>query len=125
MLRRKDEALTVDQLLLIGDIAEEDWSKSNSEEEKKELDSTIAFSKIDFCMSFQGEEVPLIVIEGLNMIWKETWNHRIPHIMMTLKGIFRGGDNLRWYCVPLTDQTKSGIPTRRWISCILYRRCEL
>ena len=26
----QDKALTVDQLLLIGDIAEEEWSKSNS-----------------------------------------------------------------------------------------------
>ena len=35
VVRRQDEALTVDQLLLIAEIAEEDWSKSNSEEEKK------------------------------------------------------------------------------------------
>ena len=32
VVRRQDEALTVYQHLLIGDIAEEDWSKSNSEE---------------------------------------------------------------------------------------------
>ena len=32
VVRSQDEALTVDQLLLIGYIAEEDWSKSNSEE---------------------------------------------------------------------------------------------
>ena len=41
VVRMQDEALTVDQPLLIGDIAEEDWSKSNSEEEKKELELTI------------------------------------------------------------------------------------
>ena len=35
---RQYKALTVDQLLLVGDIVEEDWSKSNSEEEKEELD---------------------------------------------------------------------------------------
>ena len=43
VMRRQYEALTVDQLLLIGDIAEEDLSKSNSYEENKELESTIAF----------------------------------------------------------------------------------
>ena len=32
MVRRQDEAMTVDQLLLIGEISEDDWSKSNSEE---------------------------------------------------------------------------------------------
>ena len=32
VVRMQDKELTVDQPLLIGDIAEEDWSKSNSEE---------------------------------------------------------------------------------------------
>ena len=90
MVRRQDEALTVDQILLIAEIAEEDWSKSNSEEEKKELESTIEFSKISFFVSFQGEEVPPIVIEGLHMFWKETRNHRIPHMMMKFTGRFKG-----------------------------------
>ena len=48
---RKDEALTVNKILLIGEIAEEDWSKSNSEEEKKELELAISFTKIAFCVS--------------------------------------------------------------------------
>ena len=51
MVRRQDEALTVDQLLLIGNIYEKDWVKSNSEEERKELESTIVFSTIEFCVS--------------------------------------------------------------------------
>ena len=59
------------------------------------------------------------------MIWKENQNHHIPHMMMTFKEIFKGKNNLRWHCVPLADQTKSGIPTRRWISWMLYRRFEL
>ena len=40
-MRRKVDALTVYQLLFIGDIAEEYWPKSNSEEEKKEFELTI------------------------------------------------------------------------------------
>ena len=67
----------------------------------------------------------MIVIEGLEMFWKETRNDRIPHMMMTLKGRFKRENNLRCHCVPLADQTNSGIPTRRWIIRILYRRCEL
>ena len=36
----------------------------------------------------------MIVIKGLNMFWKVTWNHRIPHMIMTLKGRFKGENNL-------------------------------
>ena len=70
VVRSQDEALTVYQLLSIGEIAKEDWSKSISEKEKKELESTIAFATIASFVSFKGGEVPLIVIEGMNMLWK-------------------------------------------------------
>ena len=48
VVRRQDEALKVDKLLLIGEISEEGWSKSNYEEEKKELESKIEFATIAF-----------------------------------------------------------------------------
>ena len=90
VVRSHDEALAVDKLLLIGEISEEDWSKSNSEEENKELELTIVFATISFSCLYKGGGGPLILIEGLNVFWKETQNHRIPHMMMTLKGIFKG-----------------------------------
>ena len=52
------------------------------------------FSIIDFCVSLQGEEVTLIVIEGLNMFWKDTQNHLTPHMMMSPKEIFKGEKKL-------------------------------
>ena len=100
---RQDEALTIDQILLISDISENDWLNSNSEKEKKELNSEIEFSKIAFCVSTQGDKVPLILIKGLNMFWRETWNHRTPYMMMTTKGRFNGEKNLRCNCVLLAD----------------------
>ena len=123
--RSQYEAMTLYQILLIGEIFEEDWSKSIYGEEKKELESTIAFATITFCVSLQGKEFSLTVIEGLKMFWKETRNHCRPHMMMTLKVRFKGEKNLRRRCVPLADQTKSAIPTRRWTSRILYRQFEL
>ena len=54
VVRSHDEALAVDKLLLIGEISEEDWSKSNSEEENKELELTIAFATIAFFVYLRG-----------------------------------------------------------------------
>ena len=48
VLRSQYEALTVDQLLLIEDIAEKDWVKSNYEDKKKGLESRIEFATIAF-----------------------------------------------------------------------------
>ena len=59
------------------------------------------------------------------MFWKETQNHPIPQMMMTLKEIFRGENNLWWNCIPLAYQTKSWIPKRRRISQILCHLCRM
>ena len=53
------------------------------------------------------------------MFLKGTQNHRIPHIMMNLKGIFKGKIIFGGF-FSLADKTKGGIPTRRWISQMLY-----
>ena len=110
---------------MIDDIAEKDRVKSNSEDKKKELELKIEFDTIAFFVYLRGEEAPLIVIEGLNMFWKDTQNNRIHYMMMTLKGRFKVENNLRLNCVLLEDQTKSRIPKIRWLSRIIYRRCEL
>ena len=66
--------------------------------------------------------MPLTVIEGLLTFWEETKKHKHPHMMVTQKGNFKWKHNLRWHCVPLADQTKSNIPTWRWVSRLLHRR---
>ena len=45
--------------------------------------------------------------------------------MLNLKGLFKGEHNMRWHMVPIADEGKSGIPTRRWITRLLYRRVKL
>ena len=59
------------------------------------------------------------------MFLKYAQNHSIPHMMITLKGRFKGKNNPWWNCVPLADQTKSEIPTRMWICWMLYGHCKL
>ena len=122
VIRKQNEALTVPQLLAISNIAETDYQKSSCERERKDIEEMMSFLIIAFCLSLRGEEVPLTCIDGMLEFWKDTLRHETPHMMITLKGKFKGENNLRWHCVPLADKTKSKIPTRRWISRLLYRR---
>ena len=48
VVRKQDEALTVEQLLLVCEIAERDWNRSKYEEEKEEIESVISFLIIGF-----------------------------------------------------------------------------
>ncbi|KAL7530332.1 hypothetical protein ACHAXR_005039, partial [Thalassiosira sp. AJA248-18] len=114
--------MMVDQMLAMLKLAEDDLDKARTEAERKMIEELCCFVIIGFCVSLRGEEVPLVSLEGLLKFWEETKNHRIPHVMIPLRGRFKGEQNLRWHCVPIGDQGKSKIPSRRWISRLLLRR---
>ena len=42
--------------------------------------------------------------------------------MLTLKGRFKGEVDERWHLVPLSDNSRSGLPFRRWMERALSRR---
>lgn len=123
MLRKQDEALTLPQLLVFLEIAEEEWSNSRDRKERKLLEEVVAFVCVGFCVSLRGEEVPLTSIKGLLDLWDDTLKHETPHIMLPLRGKFKGEDNPKWHLIPIADVTRSRIPTRRWVSRLLIRRC--
>ena len=69
---------------------------------------------IALCAGLQGEEVPLVSLEGLLHFWQETFegsaNER--YMMMTLSGWFKGEVDSCWHLVPISDRTYSNIPFR-------------
>mmetsp|Transcript_12985 Transcript_12985/g.19314 ORF Transcript_12985/g.19314 Transcript_12985/m.19314 type:complete len:514 (+) Transcript_12985:1584-3125(+) len=123
MIRKQDEALTLAQLMVFLEVVEEEWSRASERKELKSLEEVAAFVCIGYCVSLRGEEVPLTSIKGLLELWKETLEHETPHIMLPLRGKFKGEDNFKWHLIPIADNTRSNIPTRRWVSRLLIRRC--
>ena len=47
------------------------------------------------------------------------------HVMLTLKGHFKGEVDERWHLVPFSDHTHSGLPFRLWMERALHRRVNL
>lgn len=45
--------------------------------------------------------------------------HSIPHIMIKLRVLLKGDQNLRWHCAPLAGQTKSNIPICQCLAWLL------
>ena len=123
MVRKQNEPLTLPQLLVFLEIVEEEWDETQDYKERKLLEEVASFVCIGFCVSLRGEEVPLTSISGLLAYWKEALNHETPHIMLPLRGKFKGEDNLKWHLIPIADTTRSNIPTRMWMSRLLMRRC--
>ena len=65
---------------------------------------------IDFCGGFWGEEVFLTSLKGVLKLWEETRNKKdLSHIMVTLKGQFKGKAGEKWHILLLVDTTESRI----------------
>jgi len=125
MVRRQNKALT--SLLLLGVCAagEEGWRQSLSEVERKMIENTVCFMLIAFGAGLRGEEVPLVLLEGLLTFWMSTRAEPEWYMMITLKGRFKGEVDSRWHVVPISDQSWSDIPFRLWMERIVYRRVKL
>ena len=79
---------------------------------------------IGFMMLLQGEEVSLTDLSGLLCYWSAGKDATVPdlekHIMVTLRGLFKGEDNKRWHMLPLPDRSVSKVPTRRWMKRMVH-----
>lgn len=123
VIRKQNEAFTVRLLLALSELAEGDWQSSSDEQEKRDIEEMMVFALASFCAALRGEEVPLIVLEGLRKFWDETKVAKpTPHVMLTLRGRFKGEQGLRWHCVPVVDVTASGLQVRLWFERLLTRR---
>jgi len=125
IIKKQNEALMVHQLLVIAIIAEEDWSSTTDEDTKRDIENVMAFVIIGFMVTLRGEEVPLARIEGIARTWREDYNYRVPFIMITLRGRFKREKYERFHCLPIADQGKSKVPSRKWIGRLMARRCHV
>ena len=80
-----------------------------------------------FGAGLRGEEVPLMSMEGLLTFWTVSREAEDCHIMLALKGRFKGEVDKRWHLVPVSDFTRLGLPFsfRLWMERALHHRVNL
>ena len=117
MVRRQNEALTSKLALGVCAEAERIWGTARSDTKRVEMEDVVCFMLIAFGARLRGEEVPLVLLEGLLHFWTETWTGTAEerYMMMTLSGRFKGEVDSRWHMVPISDQTHSNIPLGIWM----------
>jgi hypothetical protein len=125
MIRKQNEALTSVLALAVCEAAEARWNSATEEGVKEELEDTICFMLAAFGAGLQGEEVPLLSMEGLLTFWTVSREAEDRHIMLALKGHFKGEVDERWHLVSVSDFTRSGLPFRLWMEKALHHQVHL
>ena len=67
----------------------------------------------------------MILLDGRLTFWDELRLGKDSHVMLTLKGRFKGEVDERWHLVPISNATRSGLPFRKWMERVLHRRVNL
>ncbi len=102
MIRKQNEALSSALALAVCEAVETRWNSATEEGAREELKDTICFMLAAFGAGLQGEEVPLLSMEGLLTFWTESREAEDQHIMLALKGCFKGEVYERWHLVPVS-----------------------
>jgi hypothetical protein len=127
MVRRQNEALTLELVLRICSVVEGEWRAVQNPARQVDVEDTVCFMLLGFGAGLRGEKVPLVNLEGLLMFWMETREEEDKYMMITLQGRFEGEVDQRWHIVPICNVTRLGlgIPFRLWMERIMYQRVRL
>ncbi|KAL7502329.1 hypothetical protein ACHAXN_000307, partial [Cyclotella atomus] len=96
-----------------------------SEQDKEKMEELVTFMLFEFGAALRSEEVPLVLLKGMLTFWQESTQAKCPHVMLTLKGRFKGETGHRWHCVPNAAESRSGLPVKLWAARLLHRRVSL
>ncbi len=90
MICKQNEALTSALAMAVCAEVETRWHSLTGDNAREELEDTVVFMLAAFEAGLQGEEVPLISLDGLLTFWGESRLDKDSHVKLTLKGRFKG-----------------------------------
>ena len=124
MVCRQNKALTSKLVLGVCAEGERIWGMARLDTKRVEMEDAVCFMLIVFVAGHQGEEVPLVSLEGLLNFWTKTRTGTAEerYMMMTLSRRFKGEVDSRWHMDPISNETHSNIPFRLWMERIMVRR---
>ncbi len=93
MICRQNEALTSALAMAVCAEAETQWHSPIGDNAREELEDMVVFILAAFGAGLRGEEVPLILLDGLLTFWDESRLDEDSHVMLTVAP----GPNQRCY----------------------------
>jgi hypothetical protein len=112
-----DRALTIDDLLKLQELWEEDWN-SPLATDRSRLQVALIGRAVNsgFSGALRGEEIPKANLGKIREQLQESLEHpRKPHVTLVLHERFKGQKSDRNYLLPLTPTTASGVENQKWL----------
>ena len=114
-----NRALTIDELLVIQVLMEEDWNEME-EEGNREAQLHLSMFAVVLTRSFRGEEISKFDLSTTREHLEESMLHpRHPHVANALKGRVKGETRTQCHLLPVAMKSDSGIENAKWLQCLV------
>ena len=111
-----DCPLTMEELLCVQSLLEEDWQLCGLSDNKRRL--KVALTGVSLTLGFaaglRGEEIPRIELGLIRKHWREAQECATPHVLLAMAGWFKKHVGENQYFQPLANVTVSGVNIQKW-----------
>lgn len=119
-----DRAVTIDEMLSIQEMLEEDWITAPDTESPLNTMERVAGMAVMFLVGFggglRGEEIVKADLATSRDYLSQSLSHvRFPHVTLGLKGRVKGETKIRCHLLPLALRTHSGLEIGKWFQRLL------
>jgi hypothetical protein len=106
-----DRPLTMEELLCVQSLLEEDWRLCGLNDNKRRLKIALTGVSLTsgFAAGLRGEEIPRIELGLIRKYWKEAQECATPHVPLAMAGRFKQHVGENQYFQPLANVTVSGV----------------
>jgi hypothetical protein len=113
-----DRAISYAIMLELMVTLEDDWEEDLG---MKHLDIALesCFYVITFTLALRGEEVSLIELRGVHNHWSQLFQHKKPHVVITLLGRFKNEIRESYHLMPVLASTLRVLHPRKWVGRFL------
>ena len=112
----QDKAVTLEVVHRLVEGLESEFKRSVDRDEQWNLVDQAVFILAAFLGALRGEEVFKLVLGAVRDYYEEaTSNTKLPHVVLPLKGRFKGESGDTFHCVVVSACTRSGLKIGPWV----------
>ena len=117
-----DRALSLDEMLHMMVILEEDWANKHQDAVGQSETSLLACALLGtFGNGLRGEELMRTELGEIRQYWEESLAHpTTPHVPWVMSGRFKQVVGEKLYFQPMAIRSRSGLEYKKWMERMIY-----
>ena len=113
---RQDLAISLDVIHKMVEGLEEEYEVAKTADEKEKVADILVFVLAAFLAGLRGGEVTKLILGEVRNVFEEArYHHKCPHVVLPLRGRFKGETGETYHMIAVSAETDSGLKIGKWV----------